>query len=231
MLYKHRKVLVVVLVVAAILALLPFARGLSVEKMLNYTPSSPLLAAVVLVLVYCLKSVVMVLPSYGLYIVGGMLFPAPVAILVAYIGLAGEMSLGFLLGRWLGQDKVNSLVDKHPKAKQFMNYLTGNSQYVCFLTRLLPMPYPVDLGSMVFGASGMKYGVHLLFSLLGFTAVMVPFTLAGGNIQNPLSAQFLVPFGISIGISVVLLLVYRAWSKRRGQKPGEAPEQKQESEE
>lgn len=208
----------VVLVVVAIVLLAPQLTKLTPRQILSYTPASLPLAALVMVGIYCCKSVLMVIPTYGLYIAGGMLFPVGWAIVVAYVGLAGEMALGFLLGRWLGKDQIGKLVDKYPKAKRFVGFLEGNSQLVCFATRLLPMPYPVDLGSMVFGASGMGFWKHLVFSLLGFTAVMIPFTLAGDNIENPLSPEFLVPFGISIGISVTLFVAYLLWQRKHKKK-------------
>lgn len=209
------RVAFVVLVVVLIIVLFPTLRGLTAEKILNYTPASLPLAALVLVGIYGAKCVLMLIPTYGLYIAGGMLFPVGWAIVIGYVGLALEMSLGYLLGRWLGHDKVVALMHKRPKARRLLGFLSGNSQVVCFITRLLPMPYPVDLGSMFFGASGMGFWRHLAFSLLGFSAVMIPFTIAGEHISTPLSSQFLVPFGISLGIAGGLFAVYAVWQKRR----------------
>lgn len=230
---RYGKWLVAGLCVFAILLLAPQLVGLSVEDILNYTPSSPFLAALMLIGIYAAKSVLMILPSYGLYIVGGMLLPLGWAIVVAYIGLAVEMSLGFGFGRWLGQEAVHTLVQKNQKAKRFIGFLSRNSATVCFITRLLPMPYPVDLGSMVFGASGMPFWQHLVFSLLGFSAIMIPFTIAGGAISNPLSPQFLLPFAVSISLCILLFIVYRVWMKKHppqgGEAAGPAPDENNES--
>ncbi|MDL2294057.1 VTT domain-containing protein [Ruminococcaceae bacterium OttesenSCG-928-D13] len=212
---KYIKIGFVALVVLAIILLAPRLRGLDAETILSYTPSSLPLAALVLVGIYAAKSVLMIIPTYGLYLAGGMLLPTGWAILVAYLGLAVEMSLGFLAGRWLGRDKIVALMEKNGKAKRFITFLDGNSQLVCFATRLLPMPYPVDLGSMFFGASGMGFFKHLIFSLLGFSAIIIPFTIAGSHISNPLSAEFLVPFGVSITIAVGLFVVYWLWQRKQ----------------
>lgn len=211
----HRKLLVAVILVLLAVAAIPLARGFSAEALLAYKPSRPWLAALALVGIYCVKPALMFIPTYGLYVLGGLLLPPAWAIFAGYAGLACELSLGFGLGRWLGQDKVRQLAGKYPKAKKALGYLGGNSQYVCFVTRVLPMPYPVDLGSMVFGASGMGFWPHLVFSLLGLSAVMIPITLAGGNLGNPLSARFIVPFAISIAVSAALMIAYRVWARRR----------------
>lgn len=215
LLYKYRKVLLIVLAVILIIIAFPWLRQLSVEEIVNFTPRSPILAALVLIGFYCAKPVLMVIPSYALYIASGILFPTGWAILINYIGLTIQLTLGFYLGRWLGRERVTALVSKSPRAAKVIGYIDSNSQLVCFATRLLPMPYPVDLGSMFFAASGMHYWRHLGFSLLGLTPVMIPFTMAGSAISNPLSAEFLVPFAISISLSVGLFAVYQMWLKRQ----------------
>ncbi|MDL2327990.1 VTT domain-containing protein [Ruminococcaceae bacterium OttesenSCG-928-A11] len=221
---KYIKIGFVAAVVIAIILLAPRLRGLDAQAILSYTPASLPLAALVMIGIYAAKSVLMIIPTYGLYLAGGMLFPTGWAIVVAYAGLAVELSLGFWAGRWLGRDKIVALMEKNAKAKRFITFLDGNSQMVCFATRVLPMPYPVDLGSMFFGASGMGFWRHLVFSLLGFSAVMIPITIAGSHLSNPLSAEFLVPFGISITIAVGLFVVYLLWQRRQKKKADGADE-------
>ena len=224
-LYKYRKGIAVGAIVAVILCLLPFLGGISVEEILGYTPANPWLAALLLLGVYCVKPVLMMIPTYALYIVGGMLFAPGWGILIAYVGLFCEMSLGWLMGRWLGGERVRALAMKSKKAAKVLRYVEGNSPWVCFITRVLPMPYPVDVGSMLFGAAGMGYWAHMLFSLLGFSAVMIPITLAGGNLSNPWSAEFLVPFGISVALCAGLMVAYRLWMKRKAAGEEAAAEQ------
>lgn len=213
-LYKYRKIVFIVLGVGLVLVLVPWVRQLDAQAILNFTPKSPIRAAAIIIGLFWLKSVVMIIPSYALYTASGMLLPTGWAILVNYIGLSGELILGFMIGRWLGEDKVRGMLSRNSKTQKIMKYLDSNDQSVFFMTRLLPMPYPVDLGSMFFGATGMPFWSHLVFSLFGISAVMIPFTIAGGAISNPLSAQFLVPFVISISISCGLFFWYKAWIKR-----------------
>ena len=223
--YQYRKWLFAAVVLVAIIALAPKLMSLTPEKIIAYTPASPILAAAVLIGIYCAKSVLMVIPTYGLYLVAGMLFAPGWGILVGYLGLACELSLGFLIGQWLGRKKADALINKHAKAKQFVGFLDSNSQMVCFITRLLPMPYPVDLGSIYFGASGMSYIRHLLFSLLGFSGIMVPLTLAGSAIDDPLSVRFLLPFGISLVLCIALFIAFQLWNRKMRHKAEVPPEE------
>ena len=67
---------------------------------------------------------------------------------------------------------------------------------------------------MFFGASGMNFGSYLAFSLLGLSPGMIPWVITGGTIQNPMSKEFLVPFGINIAIMAVVFAVFRGIKKR-----------------
>ncbi len=211
----NRKWIALGILVLGIVCLAVFLPGMDVAAILQNGPQNPWLAAAMLLGLYCVKPVLMMIPTYALYIAGGMLLAPAWGIAVAYAGLFCEVSLGWLAGRWLGGDKVRALAQKSRRAAKVMGYVETNSPWVCCITRALPMPYPVDVGSMLFGAAGMGYWAHLLFSLLGLSAIMIPMTLAGGNLQNPWSAAFLVPFGVSVGLCAALTVVYRLWVKKK----------------
>jgi len=196
------------------LALLAVPRlsSLTVSDILSHTPKSLLLAALVLLCVYCLKSVVMVIPIVVLYISAGILFPPVWGVLITYICALCEAGIGYWIGRQMGRDKVREMMEKSPRAARFLSFNKRNYHTACFLARILPIPF--DLVSMFFGASGMNFGRYLAFSLLGLSPGMIPWVITGGTIQNPMSKEFLVPFGISIAIMAVVFAVFRGIEKR-----------------
>ena len=53
----------------------PRLTGLSLQELLNYTPESPVLAALVFLGLYCIKAFVMFIPLTVLYIAAGVIFP------------------------------------------------------------------------------------------------------------------------------------------------------------
>ena len=91
-----------------------------------------------------------VIHSFALYIASGIVFTPSWALLVCFIELSAELTVGWLLGRWMGKEKIEALMQKNAKAKKMLGRLDGKAESVVFITRLLPMPYPVGAGSMAY---------------------------------------------------------------------------------
>ncbi len=170
-----------------------------------------ILAAIILVGIYSLKSVVMIIPAPLLYISAGVLFPPHWALIVTYLGLLCEFRLGYLIGKRSGREKIEKLMDKNKKLKQFLEMNENRGSISCFFTRLTPLP--LDFASMFFGAIGVHYPVFIIFSLLGVTPKVIPFVLMGDAASNPLSKEFLVPFAISGTIVFCALAVYQRYQR------------------
>lgn len=209
-----------ILVVIAIVLLFPRLRGLSVADILNFTPASLWLASLVFLGIYCIKTLLMFIPLVVLFLAAGHLFPTGWAIVLTLLCLGVEMSLGYWVGHLLGVAKVRAAIAKWPKAQSFFNLVQRNRTTACFFTRLIPMPVPLDLVSMFYGAVGVPYPQYILFSLLGVSGFMLPYVIAGEAIDEPLSPDFIVPFIISIAVSVVAFVVFRWAEKRRKAKAG-----------
>ncbi len=214
-LLRHYKLLLLALLALVILLSIPFLSRLTVEDILaliEYTHNSYLAAGAILCAIYAVKGVVMVLPIFLLYIAAGIFFPLPVALLVTYLGLICEMSVSFLLGRLLGREAVQSLMQKHRKTRAFMLLIDEKGGYASFFARLFPFPF--DLVSLYFGTTHVHYPGFIVGSLLGVSPIMIPYVLAGDAILDPLSPQFLLPFASFILISVATLVIFARWQKR-----------------
>ncbi|MDL2229882.1 VTT domain-containing protein [Treponema sp. OttesenSCG-928-L16] len=202
---------------AGIILYVSLFSGLSVQDILDYSPSSLPLAAAFFIAIYCIRTLVMVIPMLLLYIGAGMIFPAPLAILVTYAGLFCEMTLGYLIGRRIGREKVLVQVEQYKKAAAFLKTVKNAGPLSCFLSRIFPLAY--DLVSMFFGASGMSYRSYVCYSLLGVTPGMIPFVISGNSIDDPLSREFLIPFAAAIIIVVTAFFVSRLFIKKKSISP------------
>lgn len=200
--------------VVALVLLLFIAPAIDVSDILAFTPKSLILAALVLIGVHCLRNVLMFIPTLVLYIASGVLFPTGWAVAVTLVGLAAELTIGYVAGRYIGKSRVDALIDKRPRAGEFLMLVNRNDKTACFLARLIPIPVPMALVSMFFGASGVAYPVYLLFSLLGLSSTMVPYVIAGRAIENPLSKEFLIPFSISLIVTGGVFILHMLISKR-----------------
>lgn len=77
--------------IACIILIVPFLASdtdITVQTILNYTPESPFAAAIVILLLYALKSVSLVFPVVVLQIAAGHLFQTPAALLINFLGRA-----------------------------------------------------------------------------------------------------------------------------------------------
>lgn len=217
-LYKYRSIIWTVILVLIIAVLGLQLSSLSLEDILRYRPESLPLAALVLLSVYCFKALVMVIPVVVLYISAGVIFPLGWAIFITYLCLACEVSIGYALGKRLGQHKVKDLMNNHEKLQRFFDLYGHNQLTACFLARLIPLP--IDMVSLFFGAAGHSFPRFLLLSLLGVTPHMIPYVCAGQAIMHPWSKEFLVPFGLCLVLAVVLFVFSEQLMKRRKKATG-----------
>ena len=119
-----------IFVIAAVLTTVIHNLGepLSAETVLKYTPQKPVLAAVILILFFALKSLTIIWPLSILYLASGILFSPVLAVLVSTAGLAVAITVPYWLRRYVG--KLND-----PFSTEFL---------VILLCRIL-----VSLGSIV----------------------------------------------------------------------------------
>jgi len=165
------------------------------------------LTAFVIILLYALQGAIMVVPTGLLYIAAGLVFPTWQGILITYIGLAVSLSVGYFIGRRMGEEKVSAMLAKNKKVSVFLAGNKENLLSLSFISRILPTPF--GLVSLFFGAMKVPYPQYIFMSLLGLSPFMVPVVFAGAAITNPFSAAFLVPFGISLGITAIIFVAYR----------------------
>jgi len=131
---------------------------------------------------YCLKSLIVVIPISVLYISTGILFPPIPALIIAFVGVTCSLSIGYLYGKRLGEEKVQEVIGRHKKVEAFLTKHRSRLKYMCFISRLSPIPF--DLFSMFSGAVKISFWKFLFFSLLGISVKIVPLVLAGSTIVN-----------------------------------------------
>jgi len=150
----------------------------------------------------------MIFPTPILYVAAGLAFPTWIGIIVTYVGLTVSLSIGHVIGERMGEEKVRKLLTKNKKVANLLNKDNENLLWLAFISRILPTPF--GLVSLFFGALKVPYFKCMFMSLLGLSPFMIPTVFAGSAITNPFSAEFIVPFSISIGITALILLAYKS---------------------
>ena len=174
---------------------------LTVDTILKYSPENLLLAAIVLLLFFAVKSLTVVFPISILYLASGILFPAIPAVFISSIGLAVTITIPYWIGRYSGDDVITGICLKYPKVRQVEMYQQQNTFFACFITRIVGF-LPGDIVSLYFGACKTFYPVYLAAGVCGSLLSIITTTLLGDKLNDPLSVEFLLVLLCRILVSV-----------------------------
>lgn len=207
------KKLLMIIWAAIILVLLIKRNDITVEGILKDTPENPVWASVMMLGLFALKSLSIVIYSGILYVIDGILFPLPAAILLNFCGSVIMVTLPYGIGRKMGSQAAGYVVEKYPKARSLHKLRAENDFIFTFLVRIIGR-LPSDMVSMYMGAVGVNYQKYLLGSILGMLPHMITFPVMGMNITNPRSREFLVSLCIEAAIMIGTAAAY-VFNKKR----------------
>lgn len=186
----------------------------SVDGVLRYSPRNPLLAAAFMLFLFALKSLSVFIFSGILFAASGLLFPLPAAIALNVLGAAVMVSLPYWLGRRLGRDAVDRVLEKYPKAEALRRMRAGREFSLSFITRAVNI-LPSDILSLYMGATGINYPKYLAGSLLGMLLSIVTFPIMGMNITEPTSPWFWASIVIQVLVSAAFIGGYWVYSRKK----------------
>lgn len=190
-----------------------YRREITVDQILNYTPSNYFLAGIVLVLFYALKSLSILFPIFALYISAGILFSPFWAIIINLAGLCVCLSLPFFVGRWYGTELADRLIEKYPKAKQLDRFKEKNMFFLVYIIKMVGV-IPCDISSMLFGAMRIPYRTYLPSAMVGMTPCMLSVTFLGVTVTDTCSPGFIISCAALVLTAMLSVVVYRIYLKR-----------------
>ena len=89
----------------------------SVEQIVHFTPKNPLLAAVILWLLYALKGVTAVILYDVLVLAAAFMYDTPTALLVNTVGTLICLAVPYRVGRCLRGEWVDRALSRHEKVR------------------------------------------------------------------------------------------------------------------
>lgn len=181
---------------------------LSVHTIIKYTPKDPILAAIVILLLYALKSLTVVFPLAILFLANGIIFPTWIAILINIIGLAITNTIPYWIGRYFGDEAIEEIYNRFPKVKEVTKYQNSNVFFTCFITRIIGF-LPGDIVSIYFGACNTNFPVYLLGGISGCLLSIITTTILGEKLNNPFTKEFFVVLLIRIIVIIGAILLNR----------------------
>lgn len=204
------------LLMIALAAVFYFAklRYMTLDEILSYTPTKPLLAIPVILAMYALKSLSFFFPMMLIFAATGVLLPLYVSIPLDIAGIVVMASLPYLIGRYAESELVDSLAGKHKKVEQVREFGTEHQFFGAFFLRIISC-LPYDLVSLVMGSMRFGYGKYILGTVLGTAPGAVLTTIMGSAVTEPLSSEFIICGGLNVIISVVSAVTYNVYLKRK----------------
>lgn len=191
---------------------------ITVEKIVGYTPENPVAAALLMLLLFCLKSVSLVFSLDLLYAASGVLFPLPAALVLNLCGTVLTVTIPYLLGRKIGSGAAEEVVRRFPKAAMVREMRSENGFLFVLIVRFLGLPS--DAVSLYMGAARVEYAQYLPASLLGLVTHIVTFPVLGTSIAEPLSPPFLAAFGIQVTVTAASAVFAAVYRRRHKEKSG-----------
>ncbi|NLN04079.1 MAG: VTT domain-containing protein [Clostridiaceae bacterium] len=146
---------------------------------------------------------------YGLV---GLLFHRPVAMVVLVAGLLLELSINYIMGKFLGRVYVERLVLRIDDEGRLLEKLKNmhNSRMNIFLIRFIGVP-PIGITSVYLSAMGLEFRKYMIYSMAGLLPKAVLVTLAGSAIKTPGSPLFVV----SVVCLLVLGFIFYIYGKKK----------------
>ena len=198
---------------AVILICLHYRDRITVDGIVNLTPSNSFLAALVLLALFAVKSVTIVVYGALLYAASGILFPLPAALAVNLLGTIIMITIPYLIGSASGAEAIRRIEEKHPKAALLRDFRAQNDWMFALLVRVLG-PLPGDLIGAYMGAAGVRYPHYVLGSLLAMLPSMLTFSVMGGSVGDAGSARFIVSAILQAALSVGSILACLIYCKK-----------------
>lgn len=211
------KVSVAVVWAAIIILLVIFRDEISVSKIVAFTPSDHLLAAVIMLALFAVKSLSFVIYCGILYAASGILFPLPLAFVVNLLGTAVMATIPYFIGKAIGASAVDKMVKKFPKAEMLRELREENDFFFVFLVRVIGV-ISADFVSLYMGAVEIDYKKYLIGSLLGSLPQMAAFTVMGTSAGNVTSPAFVISLCLEIVFIAASVLIYYIYKKKRQKK-------------
>ena len=194
-----------------------FGKNITFDQLLNYTPENKLLAAIVIIVMFGLKSLTVFFPIMLLMLVSGAIFSTFTAIIVNIIGVIVCISVPYFIGRFSGGEMAEKLISKNEKLRLLADYQQKNRFFFSYFVRVLGF-LPCDIVSLYIGSVKIPYLIYISGSILGFLPGLISATIIGYSITNPKSPAFIISCAFTVILSVSSFLVYTFIIKRKNKK-------------
>ncbi len=183
---------------------------INMDSIRSYIQSYGKFSAIIFILIYTVRPLVLILPASLMSIIAGSIFNSYIALSLNMIGCFGSATLAFFLSRFLGRSFVNKIL----KGKALtLNNNMGKYGFRIMTAMRLSFVFPYDPLSYAAGLTKIKYRDFILGTLIGILPEMVTYSLIGGNLTKPFSFKFILPIIVLFIIVFISTYLYKKKSR------------------
>lgn len=194
---KKHWIAVLFVLLTVIVLVLAGQSTFSLDRLLSWQPENLMLAAVILLVVYAVKSLLVFIPIMIPQVLVGHLYPKGAAFLLNLLGLIIIVAFPHWIGKKRGAKKMEQILGKYPKVQKLLKAQDENQMAFSFMLRACAVP-PADVVTMYLGAAGISASTNLIGGVLGCFPSMVMTTFLGANIHDPKSPAFWIALMLNI---------------------------------
>lgn len=204
---------------ALVAALFITGQKIDSEVLLRYIPAGPVLAPLALLVLYALKSLLIVFPMLPLQLAAGYLFSGFAACLVNTAGYAVCAAISYFRGKTLGHEDIDELLAEHERLSKILSAVKAqgsggaDSIFICFLLRVIGL-IPPDVTSMYLGFTRVPFAPYMLATIAGALPKIVIVTLMGSSITDPTSPAFIISAALTVALTALSVLGFYLYRKK-----------------
>lgn len=204
-------VLLAIVVVAAwfVYKFIPIGK-LNLSSVQDYINSYGPFAAIVYILFFSIRTLLVIFPYSVVVILGGSIFGPVKGFIYSMVSVFISASLAFFISRLFGKEFVQKLA--RGKVQQFDTKI-GQHGFKIILFMRLSTVFPFDIVNYTAGLTRVKYKDFILGTLLGVLPETFSLTYLGENLKNPFSWEFLLA-ALLVILTIAVPFAYNTFKKK-----------------
>lgn len=184
----------------------------TIDGIKEYIRSLGAFGVLVYIILFNLKTVLIVIP-YGIFVIlGGSIFGSIVGFLISIFCVVTSSAIAFNISRHAGKEKMQRFLKGKFKD---LDMKTGEKGFNIILFMRLSCLFPADALSFAAGLTQIKFSEFLLATFIGTLPEAFSLSMLGDNIRNPLSKEFLFSILLVVATGTTSLVIQRIVKKNK----------------
>lgn len=205
------KILSLIIIIVGSVLLLKYV---PMEKLKDFIEERREISEILYVAVFAILPIFF-FPVPVLALVSAALFGFVKGSLLTMVGALINISIMFVIARYIGRDFVQAVVHKHMSKKTYDRYFSKDANIASglFLLRLTPI-IPYNILNYAYPLTDINFITYLLVSFVGIAPGTLVYLNLGDKIKDYKSKEFLIAVLIMLALVVISVLLTKYMNKK-----------------